>query len=238
MKRFMLIVSIFLIAASVLVAKAGDTDIADFTIKAFKAGQGIKLLINNRVDLNDILEIADGSTTDKKGTDIKLNSVIDQVLGSSAGLQQTGLSSFIIFSYRLEGGLSGRYTISFDVSPLKRDGSDHVIRSVYQIGNFNTVFVGSAADTGQTNTRDGWRIEQTDTAVKTEEPDSSGNPEFSKVITISDANGSVPSEPQATPNWAARGAVGIVVSYSDYIDNEIAPYGMYYAPVTVRVTAD
>ena len=116
MRRNVFMVLLLLMISVLLYASAGDKDTASFTIKAFKTGgMPLKLVINSRIDLSDVLET---SAAGAAGGEIVLNGVIDDILGSDAGLQAAGLSAYIVFSYRLEGNISGMYDISFDFTPL------------------------------------------------------------------------------------------------------------------------
>lgn len=231
MRRNVFMVLLLLMISVLLYASAGDKDTASFTIKAFKTGgMPLKLVINSRIDLSDVLET---SAAGAAGGEIVLNGVIDDILGSDAGLQAAGLSAYIVFSYRLEGNISGMYDISFDFTPLTHTNGTDTIGTTYQIGNFNTVFIGTTGES-QSSTYGDWMISQTPESVQTASPGADTLPEFTETVEVRRIDGTAVTEGTSTPQWAARGAVGMIVDSASYSSAD-TPYGDYRTTVTVSV---
>ena len=147
MKRFL---AVFVLLFMVLQLYSASE--ADLTIKAFKSyNTGVRVIINNRITREDIFVLNsnpnEASTTGNPR--IELNDVVQQLLGSvsdtSTQVSPSALDSYVVFSYRVEGNVTGAYSLKFDLGNLKNsNNSTAYINTSYQLGNFDVVFTSSA----------------------------------------------------------------------------------------------
>lgn len=246
MKRFL---AVFVLLFMVLQLYSASE--ADLTIKAFKSyNTGVRVIINNRITREDIFVLNsnpnEASTTGNPR--IELNDVVQQLLGSvsdtSTQVSPSALDSYVVFSYRVEGNVTGAYSLKFDLGNLKNsNNSTAYINTSYQLGNFDVVFT-SSAESGEPsdnlNSDDSIAIMYDSTSVKEGAAVGAsgvatlasswkvGTPNMSNETLVGVEAGV--SEPCST--WIARGAVGMTIDSVGYTN---ASYGEYIANVVVTL---
>lgn len=242
MKKVFIIFVLFIILFQLHAA-----DNADLTIKAFKSGyDGVRVIINNRTTRDDIFELKNDGTTVTGSRIIELNDVLKELLGfvddSSVLSTSSSFDSYVIFSYRVEGTVTGSYKLIFNLENL-RNQNGGFINASYQLGNFDVVFPSSAASeepSDNFNSDDSIAILYNSTDVQEGAAvGSTGSTELTSewkvgtpVYQDEKLSGVTPIEGQSCGTWIARGAVGMTIDNTGYTN---ASYGEYIADVTVTL---
>ena len=227
MKKINIFILMLLIHLCVFAANT-----AELNIKAFKTGfDYTNLDINDRTTQNDVPLNGQG--------EIELNPVLDRLLGSTTA--SDNLTSYVIFSYRLESNQVGNFTLNITLSDLERQNitapaDNDSIDVLYQIGNFNEVFETLGSDDSSPSS-----------SVGNSEIKGPGNTEGNKPGDVSqlatdsqkasfDMTYNATSDSDSTVRtWIARGAVGMIIDNYQY---NKANYGNYKAIVTVTLTSN
>ena len=203
----------------------------DYTlrIRAFKPGDsGVVMKINNALTLEDLAFTSPSP--------INLNEHIERFVGNIPSTDPSSMVSNVVFSYRIEGADapesgSVSYTLNISMTPFSREGGTEVIPALFQLGNLDVTFPGSAGEINSP-TKDDWNISYADISVKNEKADSdSGNAVFSETWTVKNT---LTSNANQMPNWIARGAVGLILDYSVFQSDKI-PFGKYKSTVTLEL---
>lgn len=198
-------------------------------ISAFKPFRsGVYLHVNDALTMNDVE--GDGYT-------INLNEIGDEIMGTvdpeADGTTSSAMNSRVVFSYRVEGADQPTgadhlgYGISIDITPMTN--GEYVIPVLYQLGNFNATFPGNAGDENMPS-RDGWAVAYTSTDIRNEIATKGSPAQFNADWSITETE----NQDKDMPLWVTRGAIGMVVDYSAY-ENENAPYGVYKAEVQMEL---
>lgn len=248
MKRFL---AVFVLLFMVLQLYSASE--ADLTIKAFKSyNTGVRVIINNRITREDIFVLNsnpnEASTTGNPR--IELNDVVQQLLGSvsdtSTQVSPSALDSYVVFSYRVEGNVTGSYSLRFDLNNLTNSNNQNeYINTSYQLGNFDAVFTSSATSGVPSGNLDpvsnnDYAIMYDDTSVK--EGSAIG---VSGVTTLTSSwtvgepiyqenelTGVQDGATEPCSTWIARGAVGMTIDSVGYTN---ASNGEYIATVNVTL---
>ncbi len=198
----------------------------DLMIRAFKVGQGTQLFINNRFTLLDI----------SSGEPIILTQYTSEMLGNTSGSLPSKNVGYIVASYRVEGSETGSYKIEFDMTNFKGpDGKS--VDCLYQLSNFNAVFVTGSSQIQTSTTSDGkfsisFPLEDND-SVKSSFARDGENAKLSKTWVVSPTESTTPT---SVP-WASRGGIGVLIDSNQFTDPAL-PYGNYRATVTVTLSSN
>lgn len=246
------IICFFLIIGMTTLSAANS---AELHISAFKPGDsGVKLVVNDALTRNNI-------TSDGQVIDLDQNG--SAFIGQIPNYTPSSMISEVAFSYRIEGAepsdgrTEAKYKLNITLEPFKQvieaQSSDEgeetvevapaIIPAFFQLGNFNVTFPGTAHDKPEDKNKPsskGWRIfylegteETTIPAVKSSIANESQNASFNIILGIS-KNTEDSTAASTSPNWVARGAVGVIIDYSRIQSDEV-PYGRYQSNVIVTL---
>lgn len=194
----------------------------ELMIKAYKVGGGEpKVYVVDRISQKTVVQ----------GTEIAITSDIEEILGNTTTLPND-FNTYVIASYRVEGGVTGKYTLSFEMTDFQGpDGSS--VDCIYQLGNFNAVFITGSGEIQSNSIHSGYTnytISYDDNSVKTGKAMSGQPAVLEKTWTVN------PSYYANTPvPWSIRGAIGLIIDSSQY-DSLI--YGSYKSNVRVFITSN
>lgn len=204
---------IFILLLVMSASYAVDLSSTTFEIAAYKVGAPyFQITITDAI--NEDLDVLDNPYTEE-GIDtgnydeINLTEHVEELISESK----------IIFSYRVVGNLSGKYSIGMTFGSLT-DGTN-TITSSYGLRNYTEIFQSTSSNTAASGS--------TTYTIKPGSPsgDSSSSLSYSWEITPSAADG------VTIPVWIARGAVAMEINQQSY---KAAPLGTYTSLVTVTLT--
>ena len=171
-----------------------------------------------------------------------LKELLGFVDDSSVLSTSSSFDSYVIFSYRVEGTVTGSYELTFELENLRNQNGEFINAS-YQLGNFDVVFPSSAASeepSDNFNSDDSIAILYNRTDVQEGAAVGSGGATQltsewkvgTPIYQDEKLSGITPIEGQSCGTWIARGAVGMTIDNTGYTK---ASYGEYIADVTVTL---
>ena len=219
----------------VLIPLSASTDEAVLDIKAYKlggAGEFIELTITDA--LNKSLNVVGTNTDSTETPKLDITDYIDDYLGRlPSGETSSNVYGDVLFSYRLDGTVQGKYDIDVTLSPFEEDGEGtDCVDAYFALQNENVVFNA----TNKTESADGFSISLLDSGTKSdvtgtenENDTSHKNVKLKTSIQIAGPDNANSS----SDIWIARGAVFAIISRQDY---ESVSNNEYRSTVTVTVT--
>ena len=201
-----------------------------FQIKAYRMKQNPELAI--------IITSALASHLDRVGNGQVLHideNYIERFMGTvdEADSDMTMFDEHIVFSYRVEGSLIGKFTLKLEFEPFYRYVNNQTdyssrINCAYEIGNETYVFNNPGSASGFSISRD----ESNQKQIAKHRVPLDDDVSFGSLSRTWDVSG---NEGVQVPGWSVRGAIALDIGPTTY-NAETTPYGTYRSQVKLTLT--
>ena len=200
-----------------------------FQIKAYRMKQNPELAI--------IITSALASHLDRVGNGQVLHideNYIERFMGTvdEADSDMTMFDEHIVFSYRVEGSLIGKFTLKLEFEPFYRYVNNQTdyssrINCAYEIGNETYVFNNPGSASGFSISRD----ESNQKQIAKHRVPLDDDVSFGSLSRTWDVSGNGVQ----VPGWSVRGAIALDIGPTTY-NAETTPYGTYRSQVKLTLT--